>query len=197
MQSRSSLLKKTSFGSALLFVAAVAFGPAAQAADYPHPYAHDASQANGSAWWRTDVIGGTPHIKIVLSEQRAYFYLGGRLAGMSPVSTGKAGYRTPTGSFRVSEKKVDHRSNLYGHYVNRSGYVLRSSVDVRKHRKPAGAIFRGASMDYMMRFNGAYTMHAGRVPGHPDSHGCIRLPWHMAKIFFRHAPVGTKVTIVN
>jgi hypothetical protein len=195
MQSRS-LLKKFPIGSALLLAAAASFSPLSQAADYPYPYMQHDSMNNGSAYWRTDVIGGTPHIKIDLSEQRAYFFKGGRLAGVSPVSTGMAGYRTPTGSFRVSEKNPNHRSNLYGHYVDRSGYVLRSSVDVRRDRKPVGAIFRGASMDYMMRVNGAVTMHAGRVPGHPDSHGCIRLPWHMAKIFYANAPAGTRVTIV-
>ncbi|PCO06184.1 hypothetical protein AWR36_007085 [Microbulbifer flavimaris] len=148
------------------------------------------------SWWRHDVAGGTPHIKIDLSEQMAYFYKGGRLAGMSPVSTGKAGHRTPPGTFRISEKKVNHRSNLYGHYVSRSGYVLRSNVDVRRDRRPPGSVFRGASMDYMMRVNGPISMHAGYVPGYPASHGCIRLPWHMAKIFFAHASVGTKVSIV-
>ncbi|AMX04247.1 hypothetical protein A3224_13170 [Microbulbifer thermotolerans] len=134
---------------------------------------------------------------MVLSEQRAYFYKGGRLAGVSPVSTGMPGHRTPTGNFRISEKKYSHRSNLYGHYVSRTGYVLRSNVDVRRHRRPPGAVFRGASMDFMMRINGPITMHAGRVPGYPASHGCIRLPWHMAKIFYQNATVGTRVTVVH
>ncbi|MFA0812540.1 L,D-transpeptidase family protein [Microbulbifer epialgicus] len=146
--------------------------------------------------WFKAHVQGTPRIVIDLSDQMAYFYRGGRLAGMSPVSTGKPGHRTPTGNFRISEKKYSHRSNLYGHYISPRGYVLRSNVDVRRHRKPAGSRFRGASMDYMMRINGPVTMHAGYVPGYPASHGCIRLPWHMAKTFYRHARVGTKVSVV-
>ncbi|GAA5524246.1 hypothetical protein Maes01_00800 [Microbulbifer aestuariivivens] len=156
----------------------------------------DAMRFTNKSWWRHDVTGGTPHIKIDLSEQMAYFYKGGRLAGVSPVSTGKPGHRTPAGTFRISEKKINHRSNLYGHYVSRNGHVLRSNVDVRRDRRPAGSVFRGAAMDYMMRVNGPVSMHAGYVPGYPASHGCIRLPWHMAKTFFAHAPVGTKVSIV-
>ncbi len=150
----------------------------------------------GQHMWFKAHVQGTPRIVIDLSDQIAYFYKGGRLAGMSPVSTGKPGHRTPTGNFRISEKKYSHRSNLYGHYISARGQVLRSNVDVRRHRKPAGSRFRGASMDYMMRINGPVTMHAGYVPGYPASHGCIRIPWHMAKIFYRHARVGTKVSVV-
>ncbi|WP_226642306.1 L,D-transpeptidase family protein [Microbulbifer variabilis] len=146
-------------------------------------------------WFKAN-IQGTPRIVIDLSDQMAYFYKGGQLAGMSPVSTGMAGHRTPTGNFRISEKKYSHRSNLYGHYVSSRGYVVRSNVDVRHHRKPAGSRFRGASMDYMMRINGPVTMHAGYVPGYPASHGCIRIPWNMAKIFYSHAKVGTRVSVV-
>jgi lipoprotein-anchoring transpeptidase ErfK/SrfK len=189
--------KKALLGSTLLLAAAATFSPVAQAGDYPYPYMRHESMTNGSAWWRTDIIGGTAHIKIDLSEQRAYFYKGGRLAGITPISTGIAGYRTPTGSFRITEKDIDHRSNLFGHYVDPRGYVLRSSVDVRTDRRPPGTQFRGASMDFFMRVNGAVGMHAGKVTGRPESHGCIRLPWHMAKIFFENTPPGTRVTITQ
>ena len=201
MQSHRSLLKKCLLTGALLLSGATLFSPLAQARDYrnpysPPPYMNEDPRVNARAWWRSDVIGGAPYIRIDLSEQMAYFYKGGRLAGVSPVSTGMAGHRTPTGNFRISEKSYSHRSNIYGHYVDRRGYVLRSNVDVRRDRRPPGAVFRGASMDFMMRVNGAVTMHAGRVPGYPASHGCIRLPWHMAKIFFSQTTVGTKVSIV-
>ncbi|WP_226663789.1 L,D-transpeptidase [Microbulbifer aggregans] len=199
MQRRSTFLskslKKLVLGSSLIFAATAMLAPVAQAGDYPYPYQQHRSMTDGSAWWRRDVIGGTPHIIIDLSEQRAYFYKGERLAGISPVATGVAGYRTPTGSFRVSEKDIDHRSNLFGHYVDRAGYVRKSSVDVRRDQRPSGTVFRGASMDFFMRVNGAVGMHAGKVTGRPESHGCIRLPWHMAKIFYENAPVGTKVTV--
>lgn len=196
MQSRRSLTKIFSITAALLIGSGSLLAPLAQARDYSYPYQRHPSQHNGSAWFRPDAGHGAAHIRIDLSDQMAYYYKGGRLVGMSPVSTGKPGHRTPTGTFRISEKKVNHRSNLYGHYVSPRGYVMRSNVDVRRDRRPPGAVFRGASMDFMMRVNGAITMHAGRVPGWPDSHGCIRLPWHMAKIFFSNTPNGTQVKIV-
>lgn len=201
MLSRSSLLKRSSLAALLIAGGAVLLSPLVQAVDYGYQFLRQGTTYQdrwvGQAWWRPEIVGGTSHIKIVLSEQKAYFYKGGRLAGISPVSTGMAGHRTPTGNFRISEKKYNHRSNLYGHYVSRGGYVLRSNVDVRRDRRPPGSVFRGASMDYMMRINGAVTMHAGHVPGYPASHGCIRLPWHMAKIFFQNATVGTRVSVVH
>ncbi len=202
MQKRSSLLRKGFIVGALLLGGTTVFSSMAQATDYGYQFLrrgtpYQQNQYVGQAWWRPEIVGGTPHIKVVLSEQKAYFYKGGRLAGISPVSTGMAGHRTPTGNFRISEKKYSHRSNIYGHYVSRGGYVLRSNVDVRRDRRPPGAVFRGASMEYMMRINGAVTMHAGYVPGYPASHGCIRLPWHMAKIFFSNTTVGTRVSVVH
>ncbi|GMG87148.1 L,D-transpeptidase family protein [Biformimicrobium ophioploci] len=157
-----------------------------------HPY----QQSNERIHWNGHGVRGTPSIKIDISEQRAYFYKGDRIVGSTRVSTGKPGYETPLGTFKISEKKVAHRSNLYGQYVDPRGYVIRSNVDVRKHRRPAGTVFRGASMDYMMRVSGPVSMHAGRVPNYPASHGCIRLPWHMARIFFENASVGTVVRVV-
>ena len=38
-------------------------------------------------------------------------------------------------------------------------------------------------------------MHEGIVTSAPESHGCIRLPAEMAKIFFDNTPVGTPVII--
>ncbi|WKD50300.1 L,D-transpeptidase family protein [Microbulbifer spongiae] len=198
---RSSRLNNSSLVAALLLIGSTVLSPLVAAIDYSNPYlrhgARHAHSAYGGHMWFRPHISGASRIVIDLSDQMAYFYKGRRLAGMSPVSTGKAGYRTPTGNFRISEKKYSHRSNLYGHYISRRGYVMRSNVDVRRHRKPRGSVFRGASMDYMMRINGPVTMHAGRVPGYPDSHGCIRLPWHMAKVFYRHARVGTRVSVVH
>jgi lipoprotein-anchoring transpeptidase ErfK/SrfK len=51
-------------------------------------------------------------------------------------------------------------------------------------------------MPFFMRINGAIGMHQGFLPGYPASHGCIRLPKHMAEIFFRETPLGTLVEIV-
>ena len=35
-------------------------------------------------------------------------------------------------------------------------------------------------MPYFMRFNGGIGMHTGYLPGYNASHGCVRMPDHMA-----------------
>ncbi len=141
------------------------------------------------------VAAGSPHITIDLSDQRAYFYKGEELAATSRVSTGKPGFRTPSGSFHVTQKERVHHSTVYGKYVDASGDVVNGDVDVRKEPKPEGASYVGASMPYFLRFNGAVGMHAGHVPASAASHGCVRLPRSMAPLFFEHAPVGTPVLV--
>jgi len=47
--------------------------------------------------WDGNGIEGPPKIEIHLRKQRAYFYKGDRLAGVSPVSTGREGMDAPTG----------------------------------------------------------------------------------------------------
>jgi hypothetical protein len=46
-----------------------------------------------------------------------------------------------------------------------------------------------------MRFNGAVGMHAGRLPGYPASHGCVRLPPAKAVLFYNIAEIGTPVRV--
>lgn len=152
---------------------------------------------DGSSYWIGDRLTGNPSIKIDLRAQRAYFYKGQELAGVSPVSTGRPGYQTPAGSFRITQKSPNHRSNLYGDYVDAQGRVVKANVDIRRAEAPPGATFRGASMPYFLRFNNAVGMHAGHLPGYPASSGCVRLPANMARVFYANAPTGTAVTVVR
>jgi L,D-transpeptidase catalytic domain len=146
-------------------------------------------------YWRGDDIRGSPKIIVYVSEQRAYFYKGKRLVGMSTVSTGKRGFDTPPGRYRVIEKDRDHISSEFGDYVDNFGNVVESNIDVRKNPLPPGAHFDGARMPYFLRFNGGYGMHAGYVPRFRASHGCIRLPERMAKHFFENAREDTPVIV--
>lgn len=140
---------------------------------------------------------GSPSIRINLSEQRAYFYKGGRVVGVSKVSSGKKGFGTRPGNFRVLSKHPNHRSSIYGSFVNRStGRVVKANVNTRKHRRPPGTYYRGAKMNHYIRFNGGIGLHAsGNVPNYPASHGCVRMPPQMARKFYRYAPVGTPVRV--
>ena len=149
------------------------------------------------SYWDGDGVSGAPSIKIRLSEQRAYFYKGGELVGISQLSTGREGTSTPTGSFKVIQKDKDHVSNLYGDYVDEMDNVVVPNVDVKKDPKPPGTRFKGAPMPYFMRIVGGVGLHAGYLPGYPASHGCIRMPEFMAENFFNAVSVGTPVTVTN
>jgi lipoprotein-anchoring transpeptidase ErfK/SrfK len=147
------------------------------------------------SYWNGDGVTGAPSIRIVLSEQRAYFYKGGKLVGESVISSGKKGFETPPGQYKVIQKDKDHISNLYGDYVDADGNVVRKNVDVTKDPLPAGAAFQGAKMPFFLRFTGGYGMHAGYLPGYAASHGCVRMPESMAEHFFNAVDEGMPVTV--
>jgi lipoprotein-anchoring transpeptidase ErfK/SrfK len=146
-------------------------------------------------YWRGDGVPGRPKIVVRVSEQRAYFYKGKKLVGLTTVSTGKRGFDTPPGRYRVIQKDRNHVSSEFGDYVDATGYVVKSNIDIRKDEMPPGAHFDGARMPYFLRFNGGYGMHAGYVPRFRASHGCIRLPERMAKYFFENAREETPVIV--
>lgn len=146
-------------------------------------------------YWRGDGVSGSPSININLGDQKAYFYKGGELVGMSPISSGREGYSTPAGRFGVIQKNADHVSNLYGNYVDDAGNVVVANVGVNRDRRPPGTRFQGAPMPYFLRITGAVGMHGGYLPGYPASHGCIRMPMNMAQIFYENAPYGTPVSV--
>lgn len=149
------------------------------------------------AFWRGDGVSGARRMVVDLSKQELRYYKGDQLVGLSPIASGTRSHPTPTGSFRVMEKDLHHRSSCYGDYVYPDGTVAAGDIDCRKDAKPAGSRYLGASMRWFMRINGPVGMHEGWLPGLPASHGCIRLPTQMAEIFFRETPVGTPVQVVG
>jgi lipoprotein-anchoring transpeptidase ErfK/SrfK len=164
------------------------YGPGAVASSAPQ---------DSVSYWDGDGVPGKPSIKIKLSEQRAYFFKGGDLVGVSQLSTGREGLNTPTGSYKIIQKDKDHVSNLYGDYVDDAGNVVKANVSANKDPRPAGAHFKGAPMPYFMRVTGGVGMHAGYLPGYPASHGCIRMPEFMAENFFQAVQSGTPVTVAH
>lgn len=149
------------------------------------------------SYWDGDGVPGKPSVKIRLSEQRAYFYKGGELVGVSQLSTGREGLNTPTGTYNITQKDKDHASSKYGDYVDGADNVVVPNVELGKDPKPPGTRFKGAPMPYFMRIVGGVGMHAGYLPGYPASHGCIRMPEFMAENFFNTVSTGTPVTISN
>lgn len=161
------------------------------------PYDGSATNPNeASSFWDGDGVSGAPKIKINLAEQRSYFYKGDQLVGLSPVSTGIEGRRTPRGSYKVTQKSPNHKSSLYGVIRNvATGEIVNDDADTRKDKAGPGEVFERAPMPYFLRFNGGVGMHTGFLPGYAASHGCVRMPDKMAKIYFENAPLGTPVIV--
>ncbi len=122
----------------------------------------------GEYFWVPDASPAGPTVLVVsLPEQRAYVYRNGVAIGVSTVSTGKRGHRTPTGVFTILQKKERHISNIYH-----------------------------SPMPYMQRLTwSGIALHAGALPGYPASHGCVRLPLEFARKIFSTTDRGTTVII--
>ena len=125
----------------------------------------------GQFLWMPQVAPEGPVLVWVnLSTQRALVYRNGVPIGVTTVSTGKTGYETPTGVFSILQKQVEHKSNLY----------------------------EDAPMPFMQRLTWTgVALHAGRLPGYPASHGCVRLPAAFAKLLFSVTRIGLTVVITK
>ena len=136
------------------------------------------------------------HVRVSLPRQRAYLMVGDQIAADSPISSGKVGHGTPSGHFSVLEKDPDHRSSIYGDFVDGSGRTVRSGISAKIDSAPSGTHYVGASMRWFMRLTGeGVGMHVGILPGYPASHGCIRMSSDGAKLFYDTVKIGTPVTV--
>ena len=122
----------------------------------------------GQYLWRDIPVDGPSRVVVSLSDQLAFLYKGDALVAVSTISSGASKTPTPTGIFNVREKKTMHRSRKY----------------------------ENAPMPFA-QFIDQYgvALHAGHLPGHPASHGCVRLPSKFAAKLFQTTEVGTTVLI--
>lgn len=147
-------------------------------------------------YWDGDGVHGPALIKINIEEQKAYFFKGDQLVGQTSISTGKEGKITPRGRFKVTQKNIDHRSSLYGVIRDvATGTIVNDDAKTGRDIPKPGQVFENAPMFNFLRFNGAVGMHTGHLPGYAASHGCVRLPDHMAKHFYQNASLGTPVIV--
>jgi len=123
----------------------------------------------GQFLWMAGAVTSGPLVMVVsVTEQKAYLYRNGVLIGATTVSTGRPGHATPIGVFTVLQKQKEHRSSLYD----------------------------AAPMPYMERLTwGGVALHAGGLPGYPESHGCIHLPSEFARRLFELSTTGMTVVI--
>ena len=137
---------------------------------FKHKHHHRQTNSESAKNARPEDPKGPLQIIISIADQRVSLFDNGALIARSSVSTGTQGHPTPLGVFSVISKQRWHRSNIYS----------------------------AAPMPYMQRITwSGIALHAGVVPGHPASHGCIRLKndfairlWHLTKR-------GTRVIIAH
>lgn len=138
-------------------------------------------------------------IYICLSQQRGRLYVGDQVAADWPVSTGIIGRETPTGKFRITQKKEQYASNRYGKMYDANGKCIDSDADAFQDPVPPGGKFVGSPMPNWQRLTSdGVGMHTGKVrAGQRLSHGCIRTPHSMAVKLFAITKVGTRVTVCD
>jgi hypothetical protein len=113
---------------------------------------------------------GPVAILVSLPEQMTHVYRNGLEIGVTTVSTGRKGHRTPTGVFVILQKDKHHHSNIYNN----------------------------ASMPNSQRLTwGGVFLHAGGLPGYPSSHGCVHLPLEFSAKLFEITHLGTAVIIAD
>ncbi len=139
-------------------------------------------------------------ILVSLAKQRAYLINTNtdEIVIDSPISSGKRGHSTPKGNWKVLQKDKDHRSSIYGDFVDGGGRTVRRGVSTKIDSAPSGTRYVGASMKWFMRLtNDGVGMHTGFLPGYAASHGCVRMPENIAALFFARVKVGTPAVIAD
>jgi L,D-transpeptidase catalytic domain/Putative peptidoglycan binding domain len=108
--------------------------------------------------------------RIVVSLSRQLAFLVGerdRARRTLSVSTGRRGYRTPRGAFRIFWRERRSWSVVYGAWLPWAAY-----------------------------FHKGYALHGWwSVPARPVSHGCIRVPQPFARAVYAFARLETKVLV--
>lgn len=136
----------------------------------PIELARTAASLKPGEWvWAPAVAPSGPVMVYVdLSHQVATIYRNGVRIGVSTISSGKKGCQTPTGVFTILQKDIDHHSNVYDN----------------------------APMPFQQRLTwDGVALHAGGLPGYPESHGCIHLPYGLAKELFKVTKLGATVIV--
>ena len=126
---------------------------------------------NGEFVWAPELSPGGPALVMVnLAAQRAILFRNGVPIAASTISSGAQGTPTPTGVFTILEKNKEHYSRTYDN----------------------------APMPNMQRLTWkGIALHAGKLPGYPASHGCIRLPAEFSRLLFGQTALGMTVVITS
>lgn len=142
---------------------------ATAAAATPRLLQIDRQMLHGDYVWNDEgVPAGRITIRINLAEQTLSVFRAGNEIGRAVILYGTEENPTPTGSFTIMEKDIDHESNIYD-----------------------------AIMPYMLRLtNDGIAIHGSNVRYGWASRGCVGVPDEFAALLFEQARIGDQVTIV-
>ena len=119
-------------------------------------------------WVAAIPASGETRIFVDLFKQLAFVYRDDQLIGATTISSGSKGRETPLGYWAVQRKKPMHYSRKYDN----------------------------APMPFMQSIDDhGIALHAGKIPGYPASHGCVRLPHKFAQKLYTLTKIGSKVVI--
>jgi len=119
-------------------------------------------------WNEAGAPAGRVTMLVDLSAQTLSVFRGGQEIGRAVILYGTDENPTPTGSFTILEKDVDHESTIYD-----------------------------ARMPFMLRLtNDGIAIHGSNVRYGSASRGCIGVPEEFAQLLFAQARVGDEVRIV-
>ena len=133
---------------------------------------------------------------INLTEQNACLVQDGRITFISPIASGREGWGTPIGTFKVIRKDINHQSGNFGLISDSYGRIINPNATPSSY-VPPGCHYLAAPMPYFIEFRKYVGMHAGYLPGYPASHGCVRMPRDLAADFFARVQVGTPVKVIG
>lgn len=119
-------------------------------------------------WDEQDVPMGAVWVRVDLGAQTVSVFRAGHEIGTAVILYGTDGKPTPTGTFPIMAKAIEHRSSLYD-----------------------------AEMPYMLRLTGdGVAIHASAVRRGSATHGCIGVPAAFAARLFAVVKRGDPVAIL-
>ncbi len=145
--------------------------------------------------WKADETKPLSKLVIKLEEQKIFGFQGPLLVMESDICSGKEAYATKQGAYKVIAKSKDHKSNLFGSFVNAKGVIVNANAEAGQ-AVPEGLRYVPSSMpNYLRLTHEGLGLHAGILPGYPASHGCVRLPTFISEKLFSSVSIETPVEI--
>jgi hypothetical protein len=146
--------------------------------DFLLPVAIDQARMTGAMIWLLHVIPPDASTESGVypsdHDEKAFRTAEATLAGIAfqlqekNISSGKRGFKIPTGVFTILQKDARHRSKKYDN----------------------------APMPFQERLTwDGVALHAGGVPGYPEGHGCVHLPYTFSQELFGITTLGASVMV--